>query len=231
MGGAPFFLKLLLVATRAVLEEDASMAAEPRLWALARKLQALAQTGLEFNQNEYDRDRYEAVGKIAAELMASHCDAPVKRFAELFAQQSGYATPKVDVRAAVIEDGKILLVQEASNGLWTLPGGWADQNISPAENAVKEAREESGLEVEPIKLIACLDKDKQGHPRQPEQVYRLIFLCRRTGGSLATSHETSGVDFFSADELPSLCPHRSGRQYLELAWRHAADPALPTAFD
>jgi len=193
--------------------------------ALSRELKSIAEAGLRYTENVFDRERYERLHEIAA--LPMQVTAPDFQWPMEF----GYNTPKVDVRAAVIEDGKILLVQEASNGLWTLPGGWADQNISPAENAVKEAREESGLEVEPIKLIACLDKDKQGHPRQPEQVYRLIFLCRRTGGSLATSHETSGVDFFSADELPSLCPHRSGRQYLELAWRHAADPALPTAFD
>ena len=100
------------------------MAAEPRLWTLARKLQATSQTGLEFNQNEYDRERYELIRKIAAELMAAHCDTPVEKFEQLFSEQSGYATPKVDVRAAAFRDGKILMVREAMDGLWTVPGGF-----------------------------------------------------------------------------------------------------------
>ena len=194
--------------------------------ALSRELKSIAEAGLRYTENEFDRERYERLHEIAAlpmQMAAPEFEWPM---------EFGYNTPKADVRAAVInEEGKILLVREASNGLWTLPGGWADANITPAENAVKEALEESGIEVEVVKLIACLDKDKQGHPRQPEHVYRLIFLCRQTGGTLTTSHETSGADFFSCEEIPELCPHRSGRQYLDLAWQHAADPTLPTAFD
>ena len=108
------------------------MDAEPRLWALARKLQATAQTGLEYNQNEYDRERYQLISKVAAELMSMHGDAPIEKFEQLFGEQSGYATPKVDVRAAAFREGKILMVREAMDGLWTLPGGWADVNDTPS---------------------------------------------------------------------------------------------------
>ena len=143
----------------------------------------------------------------------------------------GYATPKVDVRAAVIRQGKILLVREASSRQWTLPGGWADLNASPAENAAREVLEEAGIIVEVKKLIACWDKDRQGHPRQPEHVYKLVFLCEPTGGQLTTSHETDAADWFLPEELPNLCPYRAAAHYIELAFTHAADPALPTAFD
>ncbi|MES2661354.1 MAG: NUDIX hydrolase [Verrucomicrobiota bacterium] len=205
---------------------NSSNSTAPDWIALSRELKAIAEAGLRYTEGPYDRERYERLHELASLPM----QAAVPDFK--WPQEFGYATPKVDVRAAVIDpSGHILLVQEASSGEWTLPGGWADVNGTPAENAVKEVREESGIEVEVVKLIACWDKDKQGHPPQPEHVYKLVFLCRITGGKLATSHETSGADFFPADELPPLCPYRAARHYLNLAWQHAANPSLPTAFD
>lgn len=194
--------------------------------ALSRELKAIAEAGLRYSDGPYDRERYERLHELAS--LPMQAVAPEFKWPQEFA----YATPKVDIRAAVIDDqDRILLVQESSTGEWTLPGGWADLNVSPAENAVKEVREESGMEVEVVKLMALWDKDKQGHPRQPEHVYKLVFLCRLLGGKLTTSLETSGADFFHAEDLPPLCPHRAARHYLDLAWRHAADPSLPTAFD
>lgn len=194
--------------------------------ALSRELKSIAEAGLRYCNEPFDRERYERLLELAS--------VPMQAAAPAFSwpHEFGYATPKVDIRAAVIDDeGRILLVQESSTGEWTLPGGWADLNVSPSENAVKEVREESGMEVEVVKLLACWDKDKQGHPRQPEHVYKMVFLCRLLGGKLTTSIETSGADFFHADALPPLCPHRAARHYLDLAWQHAADPSLPTAFD
>jgi ADP-ribose pyrophosphatase YjhB (NUDIX family) len=194
--------------------------------ALSRELKAIAEAGLRYSDGPYDRERYERLHELASLPMQSV--APEFKWPQEF----GYATPKVDIRAAVLDDEqRILLVQEASTGEWTLPGGWADLNVSPAENAVKEVREESGIEVEVVKLMALWDKDKQGHPRQPEHVYKLVFLCRMTGGKLTTSLETSGADFFRVEDLPTLCPHRAARHYLDLAWQHAVNPDLPTAFD
>jgi ADP-ribose pyrophosphatase YjhB (NUDIX family) len=199
----------------------------PMDWiALSRELKAIAEAGLRYTEGVYDRERYLRLHELATLPMSAA--APDFKWP----QEIGYATPKVDVRAAVIdEENRILLVQEAESGEWTLPGGWADLNSSPSQNAVKEVREESGIDVEVVKLIACWDKDKQGHPRQPEHVYKLVFLCRKIGGELTTSHETTGADFFSAENLPPLCPYRAARHYLDLAWQHAADPSLPTAFD
>lgn len=194
--------------------------------ALSRELKSIAEAGLRFSEGPFDLERYRRLHELASLPM----QAAVPEFK--WPIEFGYATPKVDVRAAVFDENKrILLVQEASSGLWTLPGGWADLNGSPAENAAKEVREESGMEVEAIKLIACWDKDRQGHPRQPEHIYKLVFLCRLTGGSLTTSHETTGADFFAAENLPPLCPHRAAPHYLDLAWEHAENTALPTVFD
>ncbi len=194
--------------------------------ALSRELKSIAEAGLRYCENEYDRERYRRLhelSSLALSVNASNFQWP---------REFGYATPKVDVRAALVNDEReILLVQEAASGQWTLPGGWADLNCSPSRNAVREVREESGLEVETVKLIACWDKDMQGHPRQPEHVYRLVFLCRRTGGELATSHETSASGFFAMDDLPELCPYRAAKHYIGLAFAHAADPTLPTFFD
>ncbi|BCU75755.1 NUDIX hydrolase N-terminal domain-containing protein [Luteolibacter sp. LG18] len=193
--------------------------------ALSRELKSIAEAGLRYGENAYDRERYARILELAA--------APIAAVAPEFAwpHEFGYATPKVDVRAVVFDGDRVLLVREASNGLWTLPGGWADLNLSPAENAAKEVKEEAGLDVAVEKLIACWDKDKQGHPKQPEHVYKLVFLCRKTGGELATSHETDAVEFFPLDQLPDLCPHRAARHYIDLARQHVATPGLPTAFD
>ncbi len=194
--------------------------------ALSRELKSIAEAGIRYCESDFDRERYERLHELSSLPLTAA--APDFKWPHEF----GYATPKVDVRAAVFDENeRILLVREASNGLWTLPGGWADLNESPSRNAVKEVREESGLDVEVVKLIACWDKDLQGHPRQPEHIYKLVFLCRLTGGELATSHEISGSGFFAADALPPLCPHRAAEHYISLARAHAADPSLPTEFD
>jgi len=212
--------------------QDLCMAAEPWLWTLARKLQATAQTGLEYNQNEYDRERYELIGKIAAELMAAHCDAPIERFQELFAQQSGYATPKVDVRAAAFRDGKILMVREAMDGLWTVPGGWADVNDSPREAAEREVWEESGFRVKVTKLAAVYDRAKHPHePPLPFHVYKMFFLCEILSGEPTPSRETPEVGFFELDALPPLSVSRVLEFQLRRMSEHVKNPALATDFD
>ncbi|WP_343226034.1 NUDIX hydrolase [Luteolibacter marinus] len=197
------------------------------LLAISRELKSMAEAGLRYSEGPYDLERYRRLHEIASELLTG--EAREFRWPVEF----GYATPKVDVRAAVIDDGKILLVREAGSGQWTLPGGWADLNESPAGNAAKEVREEAGIEVEVVKLIACWDKDRQGHPRQPEHVYKLVFLCRPNGTAdvAGDGHETDGAGFFASDALPELCPFRAAPHYVELAFAHVADPGLPTMFD
>lgn len=208
------------------------MAAEPRLWALARKLQATAQTGLEFNTNEYDRDRYQLVAKVAAELMAMQCDTPMAQFEKVFGEQSGYATPKVDVRAAAFREGKVLLVREAADGLWTVPGGWADVNDSPHEAAEREVWEESGFRVRAKKLAAVYDRAKHPHePPLPFHVYKMFFVCEILGGEATPSRETPEVGFFALDALPPLSVSRNLEFQIRRCLEHANNPALPTDFD
>jgi len=208
------------------------MAIEPPVWTAARKLQALAQTGLTFATNDYDRERYEAVREIAAELMAQPSGTPVETFRKLFSQQEGYATPKVDVRAAVFRDGRILLVQEASDGQWTLPGGWADVNDSPREAVEREVVEESGFTVRATKLAAVYDRAKHPHtPPFPFHVYKLFFTCEITGGAPRTSNETLAVDFFALEALPPLSTTRILASQIQCMFEHRNSPALPTYFD
>jgi ADP-ribose pyrophosphatase YjhB (NUDIX family) len=208
---------------------------DPRWLTWARELQAIAQTGLTYASDQYDRERYEAIRALAARIMAEHSSTEAAVIEELFARQSGYATPKVDVRGAVFRgDGRLLLVREvADSGRWTLPGGWADVNDSPSESVIREVREESGVDVTVRKLAAVYDRDRHGHrPPLPFHVFKLFFICDLAGGTPAPGPETSEVAFFSRDELPAdLSIGRVLRHQLERMFDHADSPELATDFD
>jgi ADP-ribose pyrophosphatase YjhB (NUDIX family) len=199
----------------------------------ARELQAIAQTGLSFATSAYDRERYSAIRSLAARIMATHSDADFIRVERLFGEQTGYATPKIDVRGAVVEDGRVLLVREIEDlGRWTMPGGWADVNQSPSENIIREVREEAGLEVTVRKLAAVYDRARQGHPPHLFNVYRLFFICDVMGGALKPGLETSEVAFFRENEIPKdlslerILPHQIRRMF-----QHARHIDLATDFD
>jgi len=208
------------------------VSSESQLWQLARKLQAIAQTGLTYAANDYDRGRYQAVSQAAAELMAMQCDTPAEVFVRMFSPQEGYATPKIDVRAAVFREGKILLVREAMDGLWTMPGGWADVNDSPREAVEREVFEESGFQVKAVKLAAVYDRAKHPHkPLLPFHVYKMFFLCDIFGGTATPSAETPAVDFFALDALPPLSIERILPFQIGRLHEHAQDQSLLTDFD
>lgn len=212
---------------------------EPRWLDWARRLQALAQSGLAYAPQHYDAERYEAVREIAAEMMAAGSSGDITRdmasditpIRALFASQAGYATPKVDLRAAVFRDGKILLVREREDGCWTLPGGWADVNESPADGTVREVREESGYETRAIKVLAVYDRNRHGHPAIPFHAYKIFFRCELLGGVPATSHETSGVDWFAEDALPAFSSTRVTKAQVGRFFEHSRNPDWPTDFD
>ena len=168
---------------------------EPDWLTWTRELQALAQTGLAFSTNPYDRERYEALRAIASRMMASGTSAAASRIDALFAGETGYATPKIDVRAAVFDrQDRILMVREVADaGRWTLPGGFADVNLTVAESVVKEVREESGLDVAVRKVAAVWDRTRQGHPATVFSCAKLFYLCDVVGGVEATSHETMEI--------------------------------------
>ncbi len=200
----------------------------------AREVQAIAQTGLTFTENPYDRERYEALRALAARVMANAGNADLAVVQNLFAAQEGYATPKVDVRGAAFdESGRILMVREAQDaGRWTLPGGWADVNLTPAENVAKEVFEEAGFEVAVRKLAAVWDRTRQGHGPAPFSAYKFFFLCDIVGGSASTSLETTEVAFFAEDALPpDLSTGRVLRHQLHRMFAHAREPGLATEFE
>lgn len=162
-------------------------------------------------------------------MMAAHSDADFTRVEKLFADENGYATPKVDVRGAVLEDGRILLVREIEDlGRWTIPGGWADVNQSPSESVIREVQEDVTVR----KLAAVYDRVRQGHPPHPFNVYRLFFICDVVGGAATPGLETSEVAFFGEDEIPKdLSLARILPQQIRRMFEHARDKALPTDFD
>jgi ADP-ribose pyrophosphatase YjhB (NUDIX family) len=204
----------------------------PPWLAWARELQALAQNGLTFSHDRFDIERYERIAAIAGDMLAHHADAPPERCRELFAVQTGYATPKLDVRAVVFQEGKLLFVHERSDGLWTLPGGWVDVGESPSEAVAKEVREESGFDVRAERILALFDRDRHGHPPIAFHTYKLFILCTIVGGAaLEHSSETDGVGFFGEDELPPLSVTRVVRSQIARMFEHHRTPGLATDFD
>lgn len=210
------------------------MKADPDWLTWTRELQAIAQTGVAFTRDPYDRERYEMLRSLASRIMASHTGASAERIEALFAGESGYATPKVDVRGAVFDDqGRVLMVREvADGGRWTLPGGWADVNLTPAENVVKEVAEESGFKVRVRKLAAVWDRTRQGHASGVFSCCKLFYICEIVGGAAATGLETSEVGWFSETDLPDdLSLGRVLPGQLRRMFVHARDAALATEFD
>jgi ADP-ribose pyrophosphatase YjhB (NUDIX family) len=199
----------------------------------AKELQAISQTGLHYATGQFDQERYQRLREISAEILANHSNISVEQFLEFNAVEFGYATPKVDVRGVVFQDSKILLVREtADNGRWTLPGGWADVNETPAESVMREVFEESGFETKVIKLLAVYDREKQKHqPAFPYHVYKLFFHCEIVGGSATVSNETSEVAFFEQQEIPELSESRVTRKQIAKFFEYYYHPDLPTDFD
>jgi ADP-ribose pyrophosphatase YjhB (NUDIX family) len=204
---------------------------EPAWLMVGRELKAIAQIGLTFSQDAFDRQRYERIRELSATLLAHGSDGDAAKVLDLFQLDAGYATPKVDVRGAAFREGRVLLVREVSDGGWTLPGGWADVNQTAAECVVREISEESGFQARAVKLAAVHDYRKRHPPRHIDSIYKMFFICVLTGGSARPSHETSEVAFFSRSELPKLSMGRTTPEQIELMFQHAERPDLPTDFD
>jgi ADP-ribose pyrophosphatase YjhB (NUDIX family) len=204
---------------------------EPAWLVLGRELRAIAQIGLAFSTDPFDRGRYQRIRELAASLVADGSGKQTPEVLDLFLTDAGYATPKVDVRGAAFRDGRVLMVREISDGGWTLPGGWADVNQTPAQCVVREIAEESGFEARAVKLAAVHDYRKRNRPRHLDSIYKLFFICELTGGAARVSDETSDVAFFARDALPNLSSGRTTEAQLELMFRHADDPGLAVEFD
>jgi len=199
----------------------------------AKRLQALASTGLHFCSNEFDRERYAEVAGIANEMLALLGNVPVSRIEGLVSDfATGYATPRVDVRGAVFEHDKVLMVREASDGLWTLPGGFAEVGTSPAENVEKEVQEEAGIDVAATAVYGIRHKARHPYPPDSRDIYKLFFLCEPRGElTPKAGHETTAVGFFSLDDLPPLSSARVLEQDIAAAFSFRANPDEPVLFD
>jgi ADP-ribose pyrophosphatase YjhB (NUDIX family) len=196
----------------------------------AQEIFSLSQAGLTYSQNEFDIARYQRLQELTAEMIASQSEITKESVLASFSMQAGYITPKVDVRGAVVRDGKILLIQERADGKWAMPGGWADLGNSPASVAEREVWEESGYRVKSEKVVAVIDANRI-EPFEFYHAYKLIFLCKLLDGEPRISYETLAVDFFDPDHLPALSSYRTDESMVQEVFAHIQDPNRPTAFD
>jgi len=209
---------------------------KPKLNALswlhwAREIQALAQTGLHYAENDFQRERNARLLEIAAEMISEHANLEAATLKAIFREQTGYATPRVDVRGAVFHEGKLLLVKEREDNAWTLPGGWADVGDRPSAAVEREVWEESGLRVKAVSVIGVYDANRVG-PLALFHAFKIVFLCDWIAGQLRSSNETSEAAFFEADEIPhTFSGERTKPRHIQDAFRALANPTQPVVFD
>ena len=191
---------------------------DSKLWIdLIIELQSLAQAGLTYGKDVYDHERYQRIREISAEMMSAIAKLPTEQVKGLFCNEIGYQTPKIDTRAAIFKDNKILLVHE-NNGTWALPGGWCDVNVSVAENAMKEVKEEAGLDVIVEKIIAVQDRAKHNLPLYAYGVCKIFMLCKVLGGNFEPNIETVGFDYFEEDNLPNLANEKNNIEQITMCF-------------
>lgn len=208
------------------------MSEQPDWLATVSRLRAIAQTGLAYSRDPYDLERFAELQQSAERMLGWLVDAEPEQIAEIFLPERGYPTPKIDVRAGVFRDDTVLLVQESSDGRWSLPGGWGDEHDSPRSCVEREVLEESGFRVQVSKLVAV--KDRHLHPYQPKglhRIYKLLFLCELLGGEARTSMETTAVQFFPVTGLPALSLGRTLPADVTLLLEHCNDPGLACYVD
>ncbi|GGD94030.1 NUDIX hydrolase [Paenibacillus nasutitermitis] len=197
----------------------------------AKQIQAISQAGLAYSKDIYDLDRFEQLRALSIEILNEYTGVESGKIRELFASESGYATPKVDIRAVVFRNDRILLVKERLDDSWALPGGWADIGLSPKEVAVKETLEESGYEVRAVRLLGMVDKKFHDHPPSPWHVYKIFIQCEITGGQALAGMETLDVGFFGEQELPELSTERNTEKQLRKLFELYREPSGEIMFD
>jgi ADP-ribose pyrophosphatase YjhB (NUDIX family) len=204
---------------------------DPQWLRWTRRLQAIAQDGLTYSNDDYDLGRYEQLRELAAEMLAAHSTGTLEEARHLLVLETGPATPKVDVRAAVFENDRILLVKEPDEPGWAVPGGWADVGESPSEAAARETLEESGYSVRPVRLLAAYDRERHGHPPMAYHVYKLVYLCELLAEERLTDLDAHGARFFGEQEIPDLSVTRITRAQISRFFAQHRDPSIPTDFD
>ena len=204
---------------------------EPKWLIWAREIQSIARAGLTYSKDKYDLDRFNQLEKLAAEIISEYTQIGVRKVEELLAQETGYLTPKVDVRGAIIKDNRILLVKESQDGLWSMPGGWADVNLSISENIIKEAKEEAGVSIIPKKIIAILDRNRYNKPISMQSIYTIFVLCEFVNGKFERNIETEESRFFEQNHLPDLSITRSTKEQVEMCFKAHLNCHFETLFD
>ena len=198
-------------------------------WAI--EIQSLAQAGLTYTDNVYDIERYERLREIAAEMLAEKTDLSIEKVKDLFCNETGYQTHKIEKRAVIFKDNKILLTHE-NNGTWSLPGGWCDVSESVKSNTIKEVKEETGLNVETIKVIAIQDRNKHNKPIYAYGVCKVFILCDVIGGEFKKNIETTEIKYFSLDEIPNnLAEEKTNKEQIEMCFKSYNDKNWQTQFD
>ena len=197
-------------------------------WAV--ELQSLAQAGLTYSKDIYDKERYERIREISAEVVAHMSDISIEKVKDLFCNEFGYQTPKIDTRGAIFKESKILLVRE-NNGKWSLPGGWCDVNISVGENTVKEVKEESGLDVIADRIIAIQDRAKHNLPVYAYGVCKVFVQCSVIGGQFEKNIETTEFRYFSENDLPELATEKNNEEQIKMCFQAYRSMEWKTLFD
>jgi ADP-ribose pyrophosphatase YjhB (NUDIX family) len=199
----------------------------PLFWLeCAKKLEAIARTGIFYSSNPFDKERFEQIETISNELISHYSGLMPIEVNNFYNLENGYVTPKIDIRSVIFKNDMILMVKEKTDGKWTVPGGWADIGFTPYEIAVKETFEESGLEVKPIRVLAIMDKKCHSHPPSPFYSYKIFILCEITGGHLQASLETSESRFFNLGELPELSEERITPDQLRIIVERFQNPEI-----
>lgn len=204
---------------------------EPKWLSWAKQLQSIAQAGLTYSKDKYDIERFQQIRSLSAEILSEYTGISNEKIEDLFCNETGYQTPKVDIRGAIFREGKILLVKESIDGCWSLPGGWAEFNLSIKENVVKEVKEEAGLNVVPKKMIAILDRNKHNHPVTAYGIYKIFVLCELIDGAFEKNIETEESNFFSLTDLPPLSLERNSKEQVEMCFKSKSIDNLFTIFD
>ncbi len=197
-------------------------------WAV--ELQSIAQNGLTYCKDDFDKERYERLREISAEIISQKSDITLEKVRDLFCNETGYQTPKIDTRAAIFEENKILLVKE-NNGLWSLPGGWCDVTCSVKENIIKEVKEEAGLNITVDTLIAVQDRSKHNEPIYAHSICKMFFLCTKLSGSFSQNTETLDSKYFALDELPSLAEEKTTNEQIVMCFNAQQSKQWTTQFD
>lgn len=217
--------------TEAADNIEGEMDLNPKWLQWAQRIQSIAQAGLTYSKDPYDLERFGQLRVLAAEIVSEQSGQAMEKVRTMMEAEEGYLTPKVDIRAVVFREGKLLLVRETQDGRWSLPGGWADVGDSPGEGAEREVREETGYIVRPDKILAVYDKSRHRPHPGLWYTYKLFIRCELVGGSAKTSIETDGVGFFERGQIPPLSEDRVTPGQVARMFDHFDDPNLPADFD